>query len=425
MPSPLRTPVQSEARRPLAGLVALCVVPNCSPGIPSPVATSGSRPAEALSSRASRNAASGEPRAAKQLALGAYHSCALLGSGQVACWGENQEGQLGNGSAEPSAIPILVEALEDVAEIHAGYAATCARRTAGTVHCWGANSHGQADPRPAPELSSPPPVAGAYDGIGEPANFAPGNVRRRPTELARLGPIRSFSMGMQHACALDHDGRVTCWGDASRGQMGPEAPVAAFVQQKLGGLPPLVEIDSALAYSCGRTAAGEVWCWGENEHAQLGTPEPSSTPRRVPGVRGAVALALTAGKACARLTSGRWSCWGDSGECADTTSQFPPGLAEGLGEGIDVVRAAGGCFWCALRSNHELDCGPSPPTLRELHLSGVASVAAGNDHACAILESGGIWCWGGNVRGELGRVTSAVRDPEPGPVQWRSAAGKR
>src|SRR5688572_22115957 len=73
--------------------------------------------------------------AVQQLALGAYHSCALVMSGRVACWGDNQQGELGDGSGRPSTAPVWVTGLDDVVELRASDAATCARRRDGAVVC--------------------------------------------------------------------------------------------------------------------------------------------------------------------------------------------------------------------------------------------------------------------------------------------------
>ena len=81
--------------------------------------------------------------AAKIIALGEYHSCALETDGTVACWGLNGNGQLGDGTTTDRASPTAVPGLSDVAEIALGSAHSCARKTDGTVACWGANIYGQ------------------------------------------------------------------------------------------------------------------------------------------------------------------------------------------------------------------------------------------------------------------------------------------
>jgi hypothetical protein len=260
--------------------------------------------------------------------------------------------------------------------------------------------------------------------MGEPPSFAPANVKRTPTEIPQLTGAQGLSLGIRHGCALYADGHVICWGDASFGELGSGASPDAYQLQSVAGLPPLVEIASAGVYSCGRTAEGNVWCWGgHNEHGQLGSREPGNAPRQVPGVTGAVGLALTDRRACARLASSEVVCWGDSGGCGDATSSLPPARIEEFSASLQIVRASAGCFWCILRPTHELVCDAAEPAEGQLALGEVSMVVAGDDHACAVRLDGSVWCWGSNARGELGRETATGRDAEPAPVQWSAGMG--
>jgi hypothetical protein len=370
----------------------------------------------------------GEPVA--QLALGAYHTCALVESGRVACWGDNQRGQLGQGELQLSAAPVWVPGLDDVVELRAGDAATCARRRTAAVVCWGDNAHGQAAPHALGTGADREPP-GAHDRSGEPARYAPGNVRRTPGEIVELRGARALALGLRHGCALDGEGGVQCWGDASFGQLGSGVS-DAFQLRRVAGVPPLVEIAAAGVQTCGRTAAGEVWCWGgersiDAREAGQGSAAPTggapsrgaATPAPVPGVAGATRIQAFTGRACAWSASGEVLCWGDSGACADTAPPTPPTPVADYRGSLGLVHAAGGCFWCSIQPSHELSCDMPPPERGRLSIARVRAVAAGNDHACAIREAGDVWCWGSNVRGELGRATVETRDLNPAPVQWR------
>lgn len=355
-----------------------------------------------------------------QMALGYNHTCALLESGRVACWGDNGRGQLGNGSDQPSFSPVLVPDVFGAVEIRANDATTCVRQQTGAVSCWGDNSYGQAIPKFEPALKSAPTPWATYDSSGEPPRFTAANVLRVATANDLVAGARRLSLGDRHGCALYEEGRVTCWGDASLGQLGVGPPPDAYQVQTIIGLPALVEIDSDRAYSCGRTAAGGVWCWGSNDQAQLGSPEPGPGPRQVPGVTDAVALELASDRACARLSRGQVICWGDSLDCGDIDSAWPPTRANNLDDSIQFVRAPAGCFWCILGRDHQLKCDGDPISEIRIVMPGVATVAAGVDHACAARFDGSVWCWGSNPRGELGRQTPNVRAPDPAPVLWPS-----
>lgn len=352
----------------------------------------------------------------KQLALGNYHTCALLESGRVACWGDNGMGQLGNGSDRSSALPVLVPHVLDATEVRANRATTCVRETTGAVSCWGDNGYGQANPKFDAALKSAPTPWGAYDNDG-PVSFSPANVLRLATPNVAATGAQGLSLGYGHGCALYRNGRIRCWGDASQGQLGVGPARDAFQVQSIAGLPRLVEIASDVNYSCGRTAGGDVWCWGANGQGQLGSLRPGPDPRQVSGVTGAVELLLANNRACARLEGGKAICWGSSLDCGGGRA-LPPTPADELENEVQFARAAGGCFWCVLHSDHELSCDGD--TISEVHFSmpRVATVTAGDTHACAARFDGSVWCWGNNSRGELGRKTSDMRHLEPAPVLW-------
>jgi alpha-tubulin suppressor-like RCC1 family protein len=108
-----------------------------------------------LQNRATPVQAVGLPGAATSLALGAYHSCALLADGTVWCWGENEYGQLGDGTTSQRIAPARVVDLADVTAITSGSQFTCALTQTGAMRCWGANNGGQLGDGLAPAGSTP------------------------------------------------------------------------------------------------------------------------------------------------------------------------------------------------------------------------------------------------------------------------------
>lgn len=93
-----------------------------------------------------------------ELALGSGHTCALLTSGLVQCWGANNFGELGNGGFVKSTTPINA-AITKVAHIAAGGNHTCAIQTSGVLRCWGQNDKGQIGNGSTTDTAAPTVIA--------------------------------------------------------------------------------------------------------------------------------------------------------------------------------------------------------------------------------------------------------------------------
>jgi len=131
------------------------------------------------------------------ITTGKYHTCALLNSGAVWCWGYNSYGQLGDGTTHDRSSPVAVSGLSSgVVAISAGHEHTCALLNSGAVKCWGYNSDGQLGDRTTDDRSSPVAVYGLASGV------------------------LSVTAGRYHTCAVLTSGAVKCWGYNSDGQLG-------------------------------------------------------------------------------------------------------------------------------------------------------------------------------------------------------------
>ena len=203
------------------------------------------------------------------------------------------------------------------------------------------------------------------------------------------------------------------------------APVAAAASPATA-----FSISSGLGHTCAVTGPNNaVKCWGRNDNGELGTGTTvsSTTPVGVSGLSSKVAAVSAGGsRTCALSISGSLKCWGTM-PGNGTSSALTPVPVAGLSSGVKSV-SVGGTFACALTTPGGVRCWGSgslgqlgdgqltssyvPVTPTGL-ASGVAAVAAGAQHACALMTAGGVRCWGWNNYGETGDQSGATTTPQP------------
>ena len=251
-----RPRVTGEARRAALLLALLALVgswtgtagaPNAAALMPSPalVAIDGGQPTRAPSSPMARFAA-GVPTAAAArervraqqrragdghrdrhappaIAVGSGQACAVLADGTVRCWGNNEYGQLGNGSEAGSLVPVTVLGIESAVAVAAGGVHTCALLADGAVACWGfsgAIGDGSFSSRLAPV-----PVDGIDDGV-------------------------ALAAGSSHTCVLRAGGGIACWGSNEAGQLGDGTVQQALIPTEVAGMTAATSIAAAGEHTC-------------------------------------------------------------------------------------------------------------------------------------------------------------------------------
>ena len=268
---------------------------------------------------------SGSARSSQQgsITLGGDHTCALLSTGSVKCWGLNDLGQLGDGTTTSRSLPVDVlvslggSPLTGVTAISAGTSHTCALLSTGSVKCWG------------------------YNGDGEFGNGTTTNSSLPVDVLVSLGGspltgVSAITANGYHTCALLSTSALKCWGDNWAGSIGDGTTASRSlptdVLVSLGGSPltGVSAVTASTSFTCALLATGRVKCWGYNGDGELGdgTTTDRSLPTDVLVSLGGSPLtgvsSITSGTEhmCGLLDDGTVKCWGSNefGQLGDGTA---------------------------------------------------------------------------------------------------------
>jgi alpha-tubulin suppressor-like RCC1 family protein len=179
------------------------------------------------------------------VSVGEFHTCAVTLAGAVRCWGNNSDGELGQGTTTPSAVPVDVTGLGSRAlAVSAGAFHSCAVTSAGSAKCWGRNPNGELGDGTTVDSAVPVGVV----GLG--------------SQAVGVSAARS------HSCAVTLAGAVKCWGLGGLGAGGiTQSAVPAGVVGLGAGA---AAVSAGGNHSCARTKAGAVRCWGDNATGELG-----------------------------------------------------------------------------------------------------------------------------------------------------------
>jgi alpha-tubulin suppressor-like RCC1 family protein len=344
-----------------------------------------------------------------EVSSGMFHTCARLTDGTVDCWGDDEWGQLGDGSTVDSPVPIKVLGLTNAVRISAGGDHTCALLAGGTVDCWGRNTSGQLGDGTLTSIATPVAVSG-------------------------LTNVTAIGAGLEHTCALLADETVECWGAGSSGQLGDGETESRSTPVPVTGLTGVGTLAVGWNHTCaGFREGGEVECWGDDGGGQLGdgSTTDSPVPVPVPGVTGASGLGAGDLYTCAAVPT-EVECWGQLNPEGETTNPNPtPEILSGPA----IELAVGGFHACALliasvecwgndtsgQLGNGVAGGELEPPTPVSGLAGAQRLSAGAFHTCALVNGGEVECWGANEAGQLGDGTTAD-SPVPVRVAFPGAA---
>jgi alpha-tubulin suppressor-like RCC1 family protein len=247
----------------------------------------------------------------------------------------------------------------------------------------------------------------------------------------------TLDFGTNHGCAITAQG-VRCWGSNANGQGGSPLTSSTLTfpaaVDGMGGT--VVSIDGGTAHTCAVTQAASVLCWGVNDAGQMGSGAigaEQTSPLAVSGITGTPReIASGTSHSCARTSAGSVFCWGDnaSGQLGDAGAAVGPSVpvaASALTTATQIT--AGDNHACALVAAGTVFCWGEGDTgqigdngsvdrnvpTQVAGLANVTQIAAGSNHTCAVTSAGTVFCWGLGTSGQLGN--GAVVAEEPAPVQ--------
>ncbi len=341
---------------------------------------------------------------AQKIAGGIDHTLAICSDGTVMAWGENIYGQLGYDSAPATYVPLPapVSGVANVMAVNAGNHFSMAVKSDGTVWCWGDNSEGELGNGTVGGSTYTPGQVNGLSGItaiagdcsahalalkndstvwawgrnyeGELGNGT-GISTNLPVQAGTPSGIIAIAGGNFHSMALRNDGTVYVWGDNQYGQLGDGTNLPSLVPEQVLGLSGIVAIAAGGYHSLALKNDGTVYAWGYSSYGQLGHDVDTlvlytAHPVLVEDLSGVAAISGGGFYSLALKTDGTVWTWG-----ANSHGE--------LGNGSTIGSKA----YFPVQVNG---------------LNGVLNIAAGFQHGLALTPDGVLHAWGNDLQGALG-----------------------
>ncbi|MCL2793310.1 MAG: hypothetical protein FWD87_09485 [Spirochaetaceae bacterium] len=281
------------------------------------------------------------------VSAGAFHTVAVTTNGQLWAWGNNQFGQLGNGTTTNHDVPVRIGTATNWASVSAGERHTVAVTTTGQLWAWGRN----------------------WDGATG-LDTTSGNTLT-PTRVGIATNWASVSAGAFHTVAVTTNGQLWAWGDRGQGRLGDgESWGNQNTPIRIGDATNWRAVSAGAIHTVAIRMDGTLWAWGSNANGQTGlgiTSGNTLIPTRVGETTNWVSVSAGSGHTMAIREGNTLWGWG-----ANSSGQ--------LGDGTTTQRNA----------PHQVQSGTW------------TSVSAGRFHTVAIRTGGELWTWGSNLEGQLG-----------------------
>lgn len=368
------------------------------------------------------------PFYAVAVSAGDQHSLAVKADGTVWAWGNNGQGQLGDGTITDKYHPVQVAGLTGFSDVSAGFSHSLALKSDGTVWAWGSNYSGALGTGDTTDSTLPIQVKDP----GDPTGFLTGVI--------------AVSTGRKLSVALKNDGTVWTWGVNSNGQLGDGMLLDHFLPAKVKDPTGTGDLTGVAAVSTlavdddivvlALKSDGTVWGWGNNANYQIGDgtnlnrPLPAqATDVNGNGLTDIRAIAVGGGHCLALKNNGAVYAWGDNtygqlgigSNLPSVRALLVNGLSDvkeiGAGIAVSIFLKNDGTLWgCGLvdfLGNGNCPSGNSPVRVGGGALD-ARILSTGSLHCLFIADTslnrnGIVWAWGWNFRGMIGDGTTTNR----------------
>jgi alpha-tubulin suppressor-like RCC1 family protein len=342
------------------------------------------------------------------------HSCGVTTDNLAYCWGENTEGEVGDGTTTQRLTPVAVAGGLRFRQISASFYHTCGITTDYRAYCWGSNFGGQLGDGTTTGHLTPVPVAGGLT-------------------------FRQVTVGLSpHSCGVTYaDRQVYCWGGNGDGQLGDGTTTTRLIPTAVAGGRQFRIVSAGGDHTCGVTTSNETFCWGSNRFGQIGDSSTAILRRRPTRIAGGhLFRQVSAGweHTCAVTLADRAYCWGNGrdGQVGDgkTYLRFWPKAVVG---GLSFGRVSAGFqHTCGETTTNRAYCwgdnfggalgdGTYTARLTPVAVTGglyFSQLSAGGGNTCGVTPASVGYCWGSNIYGRLGDGTTTDRltpTPVAGP----------